>query len=116
MDHIDHYYKLTLPLRAWHRVDHNVLASVMKAAGGASVTRSTGQWFDDDGVLHEDVNEVFQWNYNVASHEEVRSALIGLIINVLSSTGEKAVMVEHMDGSGYCCKIVYPGTPPYLIP
>lgn len=116
MMHFDHYYRVTLPRRTVHLIGRDTLNAITKEAGGVSVSSNDGQWFDDDGVLHEDHNVVFQWNYPFASHEKVRSALLRLVFGVLWSTGEKTVMVEHMDGSGYCCKIAYPGTPARLIP
>lgn len=119
MLHADSYYRVTLPRSVVEMIDlldNDTLNAVTKEAGGVSVSRNDGQWFDDYGVIHKDVNEVFQWNYQFASHEKVRSALLRLVFGVLWSTGEKSVMVEHMDGSGYCCKIVYPGTSARLIP
>lgn len=108
MLHADSYYRVTLPRRAVEMIDHDVLNAVTKAAGGVSVTHSVGQWFDDDGELHEDSNDVFQWNFNHLRNRGVSGRVKDLILEVFEATTEKTVMVESVASSGYLCSIVYP--------
>ena len=91
MMHLDHYYRVTMPRRAVQLIDHDTLNAVTKEAGGVSVSRNDGQWFDDDGVLHEDHNEVFQWNYTQDQSYWVRAYVLDLIAEVFKSTAEKSV-------------------------
>lgn len=108
MLHADNYYRVTLPRRAVEMIDHDVLNAVTKAAGGVSVTRSNGQWFDDDGELHEDINDVFQWNFNRLRDRDVIERVRDLITEVFVATDEKSVMVESVLMAAYICSIVYP--------
>lgn len=116
MMHLDHYYRVTLPRRAVQLIDHDTLNAVTKEAGGVSVSRNDGQWFDDAGVLHEDHNEVFQWNHYYNQTHRVRERVLDLIAGVFKSTAEKSVLIEHQTGDGYSAKVMFPTDPQRMLP
>ena len=106
MDDVSNYIRVTLPEAAVMLLDHNVLDAVTKAAGGVSVTKSYGQWFGEGGVLHEDKNDVFQWNYYPAG-SPLHEPIMALLRNVFASTNEESVLVESVTYEQYTAEIYY---------
>lgn len=104
---VGRFLRLTLPNRAVHLLDHDLINAVTETAGGVSVTKSHGQWIDGDGNLHEDNNDVFQWNHENKAGPYVGAAVSLLIRHVFDVTDEKSVLLErNLPLSGYSAAII----------